>query len=291
MKSKEFITEVSNDWDQRREAWRQLNILYSAVLDDETKFDSAQLPAAIQQAKKLVSTCGRAFKPYQNFSAGYMFDRMVQQANKISHQAGTLALPTAAANISAFANQVATYFSSLGATYRHKTGTVWMCSNGTKHRDPENYVAFKNEEDRELAWDELSKKGKRLYIAGAVTRNSPTEYLQFGKVLISRDSVTYGAFSSNPESHYGLAFQSAAIVKNDYYHVHDITDQQAAALQDIAATKNANAMAGIKAIMAVLKGEQDVKKVLDNSAKITPQDKAKLDAIIAGAANFKEPNQ
>jgi hypothetical protein len=69
----------------------------------------------------------------------------------------------------------------------------------------------------------------------------------------------------------------------------DISDQQAAALKDIADTKNANAMQMIQAMVNVLQGEDNIKQIIDNSKKITPQDKAKLDAIIAGAKNFKEP--
>jgi len=67
----------------------------------------------------------------------------------------------------------------------------------------------------------------------------------------------------------------------------DITDQQAAALKDIAATKNANAMTGIQAIMSILQGEADIKRVIDNSRKIDPRDKAKLDAIIAAAGKAR----
>jgi len=48
-------------------------------------------------------------------------------------------------------------------------------------------------------------------------------------------------------------------------------------------------MEKIKMIMALFKGEEDMKQVIANSKKIAPQDKAKLDAIVAGAANFQEP--
>jgi hypothetical protein len=37
------------------------------------------------------------------------------------------------------------------------------------------------------------------------------------------------------------------------------------------------------AMMTVLKGEEDLKRVIDSSQKIDPRDKAKLDAIIASA--------
>jgi hypothetical protein len=45
----------------------------------------------------------------------------------------------------------------------------------------------------------------------------------------------------------------------------------------------------IQAMVNVLQGEDNIKQIIDNSKKITPQDKAKLDAIIAGAKNFEEP--
>ena len=81
------------------------------------------------------------------------------------------------------------------------------------------------------------------------------------------------------------------MTKNPLTAVVDITDQQAASLRDIAGTKSANAMAGIQAMVTMFKGEEALKQVIANSKKITPADKMKLDKIIAGAANFQEPDQ
>jgi exonuclease VII large subunit len=70
--------------------------------------------------------------------------------------------------------------------------------------------------------------------------------------------------------------------------VADVTDQQAAALRDIAATKNKNSLELIKAMYDIFQGQQDVRRIIDNSKKIDPRDKAKLDSIIAGAGDFQE---
>lgn len=290
MKSSEFITEVSQDWSEKQAARKVIADIYEKMTDPKKKINPAHVPAFVAQAKAAIKISGRAFGSYNyGGNSGYMFDWIMQKANEIAHASGQFQLPTTGASISSFAKQVALFFKSYGARYTTKFGRVWMCSNGTKHKDAENFIVFDKEEDRDAAWEELGKKGKRIYISDALSPKSPQEYLQFGKILVSCSSSAAGYFGNKPEWEYKLAFQSSAIAKNDYYCVNDITDQQAATLRDIAATRNDNALAGIKAIMAVLKGEEEVKKVIANSQKINPNDKAKLDAIIAGAANFKEP--
>ena len=45
----------------------------------------------------------------------------------------------------------------------------------------------------------------------------------------------------------------------------------------------------IKSILGMFKSQQEAQRVIAQSGKIDPRDRARLNAIIAGAANFKEP--
>lgn len=267
MKSSEFITEVAQDWNERREAYQQLEKIYIG----SEKLTGQPLLDAAKQAARLVKICGRSFGNRYTSSglrAGSMFDFLINRSNEEAAESGTMSMPTSGASLRGFAQKVATYF---GGRYYFKHSLVWSRSTGGKYKEPENFVIFKSVKERDRALAELAQKGKRIYVKDSVY-SAPLEHVKLGSTLISPDGT------QTPK----LAFQSAAILKNNNIRtVHNITDQEAASLRDIADTKNANAIAGIKAFMAVFKSQEEMKQAIDNSKKITPQDKAKLDSIIA----------
>lgn len=291
MKINEFITEAT--YGEKNVALQQLYDLFRrAVANDPTPITAEEVTTVKATATKLAKFVGRGFSGYvkqgKNPDVGYMYARINEELNKLLHKAGKLNLPTTGSSIGAFASQIATFFSSLGARVEARHAMTWRRSDGAITRDPGVFVRFNNEEDLDMAYDTLAEKGKRIYVKDH-PENPPHPYIQIGKILIAKHIITYGAFGNNPSSRYSLAFQTTGILKNAYRQQADITDQQAAQLRDIAATRDASAMAKIKLMMAAMNGKDEMTQLINNSKKVTPQDKAKLDAIIAGAANFKEP--
>lgn len=298
MRTNEFITEKSANWLERDKAAEELVVLFHSIYPQsipkgvkKKTIPITDVDAAVKRAKQLLNIAGRATTAVTwggyRYTSGGLFDAIVKKAHELRMKSGVaVPFPTGTSGtLSSFADQLALFFKSFGAVSEWHRGIVWSRSTGGKHKDPERWVIFNSEEERDEAWEIIQSKGKRVYIHDTM-QSAPTEYIQVGKVLIDKNARRPWRDEGYD---YGVTLQTTAITKNtNIYQVRDITDQEAARLRDIANTKNANALEKIQLIMALLKGEEDLKKTIDNSKKITPQDKAKLDAIIAGAANFKE---
>lgn len=184
--------------------------------------------------------------------------------------------------IKEFTKNLAQYFHSFNAWANlrfHRT--KWTMSTGGTHYDPQYYVQFDNQQDRDDAWQDITNRAKLIHTKDPYNRKSVTTYAKIGKFLLKPYSTGYGPC---------ISVSTTSILRNMITQQIDITDQQAAAIRDIISTKNKNAIDGIKAIISWANSEQEVKKILDNSNKLSANDKSTIDRILAGAKNFREPN-
>jgi hypothetical protein len=283
MRAQEF-TEASKDYWERLTAANQIGDIMSkyetwaAVSDEDFK-----------QIKLLVNTSGRATevrgedrKHYG--SAGSVVDRIAQAKLDSSKKSGALpAFRSVSPTAESMARQIAAHTNGY---YHWKNPNVWTRVDGTRYKDPADYVEYNSEEDYEDAMGWLDGKGKKIHYKNQY--GDLVTAIQIGRYLISPATTVRGVFSKDPETIYQVSVRTTGALGNLRVK-QDITDQQAAALQDIANTKSANVMDSFRKLMSWFKSEQALKAVIDNTKKITPADKAKLDAIIAGAKNFKEP--
>lgn len=287
MRAREIINE-SGDYKELTQAYEQLSNLFARTYHKHNKgakpFKKSELETALAQATQLAKRLGK-FKPYgDGWPTQAMYNRIVIGIRAQLAQHGNQIFPDSK-SVRWFAEQLASYY---GARVRQTSPMRWTRSTGGSYYDPANYVEFGSKQQRDQAWADLQSRGRRVYIKDHPTE-APDTYVQIGKVLITPHTRVRGAFSDEPETTYALSLQSTGILRNSMRSKQDITDQQAAALQDIAATRNANAMDKIKAILKIFKSQEEAKQAIAQSSKIDPTIKAKLDAIIAGAANFKEP--
>jgi len=297
MKINELITEAAT-YAERHKALDQLSALYAQFHPASGQSKGFKLPsgnpvAYAKQAKQLVTIAGRATKSWETrWSAGYTYDQIIGKLERMHLNSGqALPFPTGAGQVaSAFKGSLARYFQALHATPRSFYARRWTMGGGGSQKDPEHGIEFPTQAERDEAWEHVESHGKKIYLRDPYDRTTPKEYIKLGKFLLKLGSITRGVFSDNPSSEYFIYIQTMGMTKNPLTAVVDITDQQAASLRDIAGTKSANAMAGIQAMINMFKGEEELKKVIATSKKITPGDKAKLDQIIAGAATFQEQN-
>jgi hypothetical protein len=286
--TEDSLNEVSKDWRERSSAEDKIGkIASSRERSDQFTIDD------INEVKRLIKITGRASviyggKEYNRLgTAGGILDHMIH--NYRLNQAKSGAMPQftgVAANARDMARQIAM---QTNGDYNQKYARVWTTGYGQRYKDPSDFVEYKTEEDYDSAWDWVQSKGKKVYYYDNFKHLNTA--IKIGRYIVEPASVTRGVFSGNPETTHQLSVRTAAVINQAVRRQADISDQQAMALKDIAATKNANALEGLKLLMSVLKGEEDIKSVIDNSKKLDPKDKAKLDAIIAGAKNFKEPDQ
>lgn len=282
MKISEIITEASKDWNERVRAERELRAMLKGRA--WTSFSADE----IKQAKKLVSIMGRRYQIYLdrwNTTAGIIFDKMVQGYRE--GQAGSGQMPEftgRATTAKDMANQIAI---QTGGRYEYKYPRTWTTGYGDRYKDPSDHIRYSDKNAYDDAWAWLESKGKKVYYHdNAKVLNTA---IQIGRYIAEPASITRGPFSDNPQTEYLISIRTAKVINQAVRTQADLTDQQAAALKDIAATKNASSMNLIKSLLAVMQGQQDVKQVIAKSQKLDPRDKAKLDSIIAGAQNFKEP--
>ena len=286
MRIREFISEALTH-QEMMQAYEQLRDLFARTYHKHNKgskpFKKTEIEPAMQQAKKLAAQLGK-FKPYGERTAAFLYNRIVIGLRAQLVQSGNRIFPDATSP-RWFAAQMASYYNGY---HRETSPRRWSRSTGGSYSDPANYVEFNSAKERDQAWADLQQRGKRVYVKDS-SDSAPQTYVQMGKVLITPSTRTSNVFGSNPETAYALAVQSTSILRNSIRSKQDITDQQAAALQDIAQTRTANTMDKIKSILGMFKSQQEAQKVIAQSGKIDPRDKARLNAIIAGAANFKEP--
>lgn len=282
------LDEVSSNWEERIKAQERIaDLIQSTENWEDHHIDD------INEMKKLVKIVGRAtvIRDSDNYrklgTAGKLLDLMTHYYNQKQLRSGTLPQFTSAvASSQYFARQIAMH---TNGTYDHRYARVWTTSHGQRYKDPSDYVEYNSKDDLNSAWQWIESKGKKVYYYDHFKHLNTA--VKIGKFIVEPASYTTRAFSDSPETVHAVSVRSAAVINKSVRRQVDISDQQANALKDIAATKNKNALEGIKLIMSILQGEQDVKSVIDNSKKLDSNVKAKLDAIIAGAANFKEPDQ
>ena len=287
MLTREIINE-SATYAEKLQAFEQLRSIFARTYAKHNKgakpFKKSEIEPALLQAQQLIKMLGK-FRPSDNdWGSMGLYNHIVIGLRSQLAKAGKAVFPDAPSS-RWFAAQLAGYYN---ATHRQVVPMRWRRSDGGSYSDPSNYVEFDTAAQRDQAWADLLQRGKRVYIKDSPDR-APDTYVQIGKNLITPSTRTRGAFGSNPETTYALAIQTTGILRNSLRSKQDISDQQAAQLQDIAATRNANTMAKIHAILKMFRSEEEAKQVIAQSSKINQQVKAKLDAIIAGAANFKEP--
>lgn len=282
------LDEVSSNWEERIKAQERIaDLIQSTENWEDHPIDD------INEMKKLVKIVGRAtvIRDRDNYrklgTAGKLLDLMTHYYNQKQLRSGTLPQFTSAvASSQYFARQIAMH---TNGTYDHRYARVWTTSHGQRYKDPSDYVEYNSKDDLNSAWQWIESKGKKVYYYDHFKHLNTA--VKIGKFIVEPASYTTRAFSDSPETVHAISVRSASVINKSVRRQVDISDQQANALKDIAATKNKNALEGIKLIMSILQGEQDVKSVIDNSKKLDSNVKAKLDAIIAGAANFKEPDQ
>ncbi len=288
MKINEILNEA-NDYATKRNAHSELETLYNRTFSDNFKKKKAkpikdsEIEDVLKKAKELLKISGRTFSSYDSHTSGFMYDTLtVQLKKRLAKITGKKTFPSNSST-TGFAKELAGYFD---AQYRSKVARKWTSSLGGSYVDPSDYVMFNTEEARDSAWEELQEKGKKIYVKDSPS-SPPRTYVKIGSLLITTSSTVFGVFSDKPTSEYGLTVQTTKILKNSLRSTEEITDQQASSLQDIASTKNANAIEKIKLIMALFKGEEEVADIINNSKKITMADKKKLDKIIKDAQRTK----
>lgn len=272
-------------WQTKYAAVEELSEIYQRVYFDEPEPPLAELVEYAKKAQACIKICGRNATPHRRaVTAEVMYNDIMMTLQRAKFKAGKFELPTSG-TVLLFAKQVALYFKSFGAVYIAKRGTVWSSSGGGKYRDPSDTVEFPTAESRDEAYEILAKKGKKIHVE---MHSHLTEFIKIGNVLITTNDHIAMPFSSNPEATYALTFQTTAILRNQMRSVKDISDQTAHTLHDIANTRNEQAFKKIKAFLGYMQDEDSFREIIQRSQKITPQDKAKLDKIIAGADSFKE---
>lgn len=286
MRARDFVSERSQDYYERERAVDEFE-------DTLGKLDLAEYqgltPDILKRMKQLVQIMGRARTIYAGpnntrfGSAGSVLDGLVNRYRQAQIRSGQMPEFQGRANTARdMARQIA---QQTRGAYDWNRPRTWTTGAGQRYRDPQDYIVYPDEASYEDAWQWVQERGQKVYYRDNFSDLNTA--VKIGRYVIEPASFTRGAFSKTPETTHRMSVRSAAAINQSVRSQADITDQQAAALKDIAATKNATAMAGIKAMMAVLQGEEDVKGIIDRSKKIDPRDKAKLDAIIAGAQNKK----
>lgn len=282
MKYNEIVREAPKNPQDKSQAYSELvNIMKTPDIETWQDFT----PEQFQRVKELIKITGRTVKVPNYGSTGAILDRMTRaQREKQIAQGQMPDFTGVAATTSDMAQQIS---QQTNGKYEKKQGRVWTTSTGARYRDPQDFINYPDQESFDDAMEWVSARGVKIrYRDSSGTIHSA---LKIGNYVVEPATVVYGAFTDSPVTKYSLSVRKSATLSKGSRQKLDITDQQAAALKDIADTRTDNAIQGIKDIMAVLQGEQDVKRIIDRSRKIDPRDKAKLDAIIAGASNFQEP--
>jgi hypothetical protein len=287
MKINELFEAASQD--EKNKIEREFLKFYNAL-------DNWSVPIAdkdLEMIKAAVKILGRSHKVYSGGwkpqTLGNLYDRFVSERSKQDAEAGKdVAFPTGQeATAKAFTERLVSALAKHKPIIQNYFGRVWTISSGGKYRDPQNGMRFRTEQQFEDAWEEISKRGKKVHVRLPLA-SAPATLIQLGKYLLMRSTSVRGAFSNEPTTEYHIKVQTTSILKNAVNKKVELTDQQVSALQDIAATKNKNAIEGLKAMMAVLQTKDNVKKVIDDSEKLATATKKKLQAIVDGAKDFKE---
>jgi ParB-like chromosome segregation protein Spo0J len=287
-KGQQSISEVSQDRAEINRAAEQI----AKILDGSkgTQWGDYTLEQ-LKQIQQLAKITGRRYSIWQSkklgreMRVGSIIDLMSEFVQKKQRDSGQMPEFTGrAATAKDMAKQIALQTNGQ-AEWRH--GTTWTTGYGRRYKDPQDYVAYGSDKAAyDDAWKWVEGKGKKVHYKDNF--GDLKTAVQIGNYIIQPSTKTRGPFSDNPTTEYSVSVRSAKAIGQPTRTKQDITDQQAAAIRDIANTRGENAMQMIKALINVLDGEKDVQRVIDQSKKIDPKDKAKLDQIIAGAGGFRE---
>ena len=272
----------SKDFAERHYAAREMEDILDNLRSSESPNVNLEI---IKKIKKLVAITGRGQTISGFGSAGELLDKLTDMYRQSQIRSGQMPQFTGfATSARDMARQIA---NQTRGEYRYFNPQSWTHRSGQRYRDPADYVVYPDQQSYDDAVEWIENKGKKVRYRDHF--GDLTDATQIGRYIIEPSSFTQGAFSDTPETTHRISVRLAKTINQGGREQVDITDQQAAALHDIAATRSANAMQSVQSIMAVLRGMSDVKRVIANSKKIHPQDKAKLDAIIANAGKFQEP--
>jgi hypothetical protein len=275
------------------EAKSQLTVREENNLINELRALYVKADLTSDEAKRAVEIgkiLGRGSSIYNDWgrmTIGQMIDKIVIKARKSAFRGGNLPQFTGQSPSTVdLAQQIAIH---TNGSYYYKRGIIWTDNYGRRRKDPSDYVEYRDEDSYNdaIAW--IESKGKKVHYRDR--SNTLHTATQIGKFIVEPSIRVEGVFSDSPTTSYAISVRSVKAIGSGGRTKADISDQQAAALTDLARTKTDNAMNGIRSILSILRDKQDIKNVIDNSKKLDSNVKAKLDAIIAGAANFKEPDQ
>lgn len=284
MRSQEFIQEKSPDYRQRDAAMQEIEkIRYSPDIKSWDQYTPEMLKRVIELSK----ITGRAMKMSRGYreTVGQFIDSIkVEQLNTQKKSGQLPEFSGRASTAREMARQIAAY---TNGEYDVGIGRSWTTGRGQRYKDPSDFVVYRDQNSYDDAMQWIEGRSKKVHYRDH--SGDITTAMQLGKYIVQPATTILGPFTDNPKTTHRVSVRSAGVVNQGGRSRVDITDQQAAALRDIAQTKNANSMQLIQSMMAVMQGQDDVKQIIAQSQKITPQDKAKLDRIIAGAADFKEP--
>lgn len=275
-----------------REIWAADTQMLNILLNPDRKQLTDYTPEEISQLQKLAKVLGRARKissgKFRGQSIGYVLDKLIAQSRLQQRDRGQLPNFSGRATTTAdMGQQIALH---TNGNYYRSQGTTWTSGKtGQRNRDPNDYIKYNDKNSYNDAWAWVQSKGKKVNYRDNF--NHLNTAVQIGIFIVEPNITTSNAFGDNPRTGYGLSVRSAKSLSQPSRRREDITDQQAADLKDIAQTKNNNAMDKMKMLLAMFKGEQDIKQIIDRSKKITLGDKAKLDRIIAGAKNFTDSGE
>ncbi|CAB4130287.1 hypothetical protein UFOVP116_363 [uncultured Caudovirales phage] len=242
---------------------------------------------------QLIKITGRNKRSWvRHAKLGEMLDVVTRQLRTLNAKNGKLAAFTGQASTAKdLAHQIALH---TNGEYNYRRPRTWTNGYGQKSRDPSDFVKYADSAAFDDAMEWIQSKAKAVHFKDhGSSANVRTGY-KIGKFLISAAISTVGPFSDNPQTNHAISVRSVNALTSGTRVVQDITDQQAAAIADIAATKNQNSMESIAAMLAILKGRDELqgiadrskkdvlKNIIDNSKKIDMRDKAKIDAIING---------
>jgi len=280
------VDEVSKDFEERERAGREI----AKIIDNSkgTQWDD-YTPEQLKQIQQLAKTTGRRYSIWSKKLGGEMkigriIDLMSKYIGMKQRDSGEMPEFTGrAATAKDMANQIALQTNG-DPTWRH--GTTWTSSRGHRSRDPQDHVAYKDKQSYNDAWQWIESRGKKVHYK---THHGDTRTaIQIGSYIVEPSSRTRAPLSGNAVTEYSVSVRSTKAIGQPTRTKQDISDQEAAAIRDIANTRNANALEALQALVNILDGEEDVKKIIDQSKKINPRDKAKLDKIISDAGKFKE---
>jgi hypothetical protein len=285
MRAQEFITEADDGGFAARakayyDALSQLQKLYDRAHDHPETLTADMVKQAAALAKPMG---GRRRELTYGSTVGYAIDYITRKYREASFKHGTAQFTGRATTARDMAEQIALH---THGEYQYEKGTVWTTSTGRRHQDPSDYISYPDQDSYDDANAWLAQHGQQVHYREHDGQLSTA--IKLGRYIVEPAGVVYGAFGDTPHTVHRLSVRPAATINQGTRQQVDITDQEAARLRDIAQTKSADNIEKFKAIAALFRGQADVQKIIDQSAKINPADKAKLDSIIAGAKNFKE---